>query len=230
MSQPTRGSLIVKEGTLKGNSDGKVQFMFNPTEFTVSKTNTWKTKGTKSRNVPRFEFGGGQPRELTVDLFFDTSLPTSENSPKDLRIETNKLFNFMMLDKGSQMKGKNSKMSRPPKCRLTWGEDTRHHFDCYITSCSVKYTYFNAQGVPLRAIASLSLKEARDSEALLPTNPTSRGEPGMTLHTVQQGTRLDWIAYEQYGDATQWRAIATANGLQDPLDLVPGMTLVIPPL
>ena len=47
--------------------------------------------------------------------------------------------------------------------------------------------------------------------------------------TVAEGDRLDWIAYQEYGEASEWRRIAEANHLADPLALRPGMTLAIPP-
>lgn len=85
-------------------------------------------------------------------------------------------------------------------------------------------------GMPVRATAKLTLKEVTDPEHLQPTNPTSRGEPGRRLYTVQEGDRLDLIAYREYGDAKEWRRIAEANRLFNPLALRPGMVLAIPPL
>ena len=40
---------------------------------------------------------------------------------------------------------------------------------------------------------------------------------------------LPAIAAAEYGDARQWRAIAEANDIDDPLMLVPGTRLVLPP-
>jgi nucleoid-associated protein YgaU len=47
---------------------------------------------------------------------------------------------------------------------------------------------------------------------------------------VNEGDRLDWIAYREYNDAGEWRRIAEANHITNPLALQPGMTLVIPTL
>jgi nucleoid-associated protein YgaU len=46
---------------------------------------------------------------------------------------------------------------------------------------------------------------------------------------VSEGDRLDWIAYREYNDASEWRKIAEANRITNPLALQPGMVLVIPP-
>jgi hypothetical protein len=221
MGQLFQGRLEVQEGALKGEA---VDFMFNPTEYSISKSNTWNIpKANKGGNVGPLEFGGGEPRSLQVELFFDTYMSGKGN----LRKQANQLFNFMMVD--SALKGKNSKMGHPPKCRLIWGRDTKNHFDCYITSCAVKFTMFNQDGQPIRATATLQLKETRDPKALLPTNPTSLGDPGRRVWVVSEGDRLDWVAYQEYGDAREWRRIAEANRLDNPLALRPGMVLSIPP-
>lgn len=225
MGKPCRGELIAIEG-----GHGKVEFMFNPTEYIISKTNDWTTKANKGRNVPKYEFAGGKPRTLQLELFFDTSLSRANTPKQDLRKTLNTLFNLMMIDKDAKTKGQNSGMSRPPKLRLKWGENTPYlAFDCYLTSCSVKHLMFDQAGVPIRATATLTLLEARDKEDLLPTNPTSLGEPGRRLRTVAEGDRLDLIAYEEYGDPREWSRIADTNHLSNPLELQSGTILVIPP-
>ena len=226
MGQLFRGHLEVNQQGASLNGQ-KIDFMFNPTEYSVSKTNKWEPKANKSGNVPKWEFGGGDPRQITLELFFDSYLPRKGTQASDVRTKTNTLFKFMMIDPA--LKGKKSKMGQPPRCRLVWGQDSKFHFDCYIISCNVKYTLFNETGVPVRATASLTLKEVADPDDLGGTNPTSRGEPGRRVHTVSEGDRLDWIAFLEYNDAGEWRRIAEANRITNPLALRPGMTLVIPP-
>jgi hypothetical protein len=230
MAKPSKGRLVVLEGDLANSEEGTLEFFYNPTEYSISKSNSWQTKANKGHNVHKYEFAGGEPRQLQMELFFDSYLTANGAPPKDLRKILNKLFNFMMIDKGGQTRGPNSRMSKPPKCRLMWGRQTNHlAFQCYITSCSVKYTMFKEDGVPIRATANLTLKEALDSEDRLPTNPTSRGEPGRRLHRVVEGDRLDLIAFREYGEADKWRLIADANRLKSLRDLSPGMVLAIPP-
>lgn len=205
----------------------RVNFMFNPTEYSVSKSNKWNAKTDKSGNVPKWEFGGGDPRQLTIEVFFDSYLGLKDAKRDDVRDATNMLFKFMMIDKN--LKGGNSKMAKPPTCRLVWGGDTKFQFDCYIMSCSVKYTLFLDDGTPVRATANLTLKEVKDPTDLPGTNPTSLGDVGRRVYTVNEGDRLDWIAYREYNDANEWRRIALANHITNPLALQPGMVLVIPP-
>jgi hypothetical protein len=225
----SRGFIKAIDGDLAGTPDGELKFHFNPTEYSITKANQWTKSANKGRNVPKYEFAGGEPRKLTMELFFD-AYTTGDGSPENLRKTLNKLFNLMMISKGGQTRGAESKMSRPPKCQVEWGKSTLDlAFDCYILNCTVKYTMFDLQGVPIRATANLTLQEARDPDERLPTNPTSLGEPGRRLRRVAEGDRLDWIAYQEYGDAGAWRQIAQANGLFNPLDLRPGMVLAVPP-
>ena len=226
MGQLFHGYLEVNDAKSSLNGQ-KVDFMFNPTEYSISKANKWEPKANKSGNVPKWEFAGGDPRQMSIVLFFDSYLPRKGVSINDVRTKTNMLFKFMMIDKA--LKGAKSKMGQPPACRLVWGQDSKFHFDCYILSCTINYTLFNENGVPIRATATLSLKEVADPEDLGGTNPTSQGEPGRKMYVVNEGDRLDWIAYREYNDAREWRRIAEANHITNPLALQPGMTLIIPP-
>ena len=46
---------------------------------------------------------------------------------------------------------------------------------------------------------------------------------------VKRGQSLATIAAQEYGNPRAWRVIAQANGIDDPLGLVPGMRLLLPP-
>jgi nucleoid-associated protein YgaU len=47
-------------------------------------------------------------------------------------------------------------------------------------------------------------------------------------YTVRRGDTLSGIAGREYGNPKNWRPIAEANGIDDPLALQPGQLLVIP--
>ena len=44
---------------------------FNPTEYSIAKTNTWNPKEVTGQSAPKLEFGGGQPRKMELSLLFD---------------------------------------------------------------------------------------------------------------------------------------------------------------
>jgi nucleoid-associated protein YgaU len=109
-----------------------------------------------------------------------------------------------------------------------WGDF--HSFKAILTSLTVRFTYFAGNGTPLRAKASVSLKQYEDEAAYGPQNPTSGTPHPHVVHQVSVGETLDRIAAAQYGDPTQWRLIAESNGVVDPFELAPGTMLMIPDL
>ncbi len=231
MNQVTIGNITCTEGDHK---DKRVDFHFNPSNYKISKSVHYKQTANKGRDVPKMESSGGSPRTITLDLLFDSSIVRTDETGKqvqeqDVSTDVNQLFDFMLMDdKTKQSDGKESHISRAPMCRLQWGKNTKNFFKCYITQCDVTYTLFTGEGIPIRAKANIQLMEALDPAAQGGTNPTSRGEPGPKARRIQEGDRLDWIAFEEYGDANEWRLIAQANHLSDPLNLRPGMILAIP--
>ena len=104
-----------------------------------------------------------------------------------------------------------------------------------MTSLSVPYTLFKPDGTPVRAQAKIALlqveKAARPSggqdEA---PEPDHAGLAGVRSHVVRDGDSLQSIAYAAYGDPTRWRAIAEANGIDDPMRLRRGAPLAVPRL
>jgi nucleoid-associated protein YgaU len=85
-----------------------------------------------------------------------------------------------------------------------------------------------ADGTPVRATLSCTFQHA----------PTAQERRARELHSadvarkrvVRRGDTLSSIAYEEYNDASLWRPIARANGLETPGRLEPGCVLTIPPL
>jgi hypothetical protein len=103
-----------------------------------------------------------------------------------------------------------------------------HSFRAVINSTNVTFTYFSAEGTPLRANVELSLTQFEPDDNWGAQNPTSGTPKPRRTHQVQVGDTLDRIAARYYGDSTRWRDIASINGIADPLDLSPGRLLAIP--
>ena len=84
-------------------------------------------------------------------------------------------------------------------------------------------------------LAKLTLKQVEKEQ--LPSgggsnprgqNPTTVGLAGLASHVVRDGDTLQSIAFAHYRDPTRWRAIAEANGIDDPMRLRRGAQLTIP--
>jgi nucleoid-associated protein YgaU len=104
-----------------------------------------------------------------------------------------------------------------------------------IDSLSVQYTLFRPDGTPVRAMAKLSLTQVEKAVdkpsaggSKKGQNPTTRGLADLRSHVVRDGDTLPSIAFTSYGDPTRWRAIAEANGIDDPLALRRGRLLSVP--
>ena len=93
---------------------------------------------------------------------------------------------------------------------------------------ALSFTYFSSTGVPLRAQMRLELQQYQPSNAFGPQNPTSGTPRPHRVHRVQPGETLDRISARYYGDSTRWRALAAANGIEDPLAIRAGSLLSVP--
>jgi hypothetical protein len=196
----------------------RVTFKFNPKEYSIQKSAEWKrsnTKGAKQASVP--EFTGSQPRSLTLELFFDAT----DSKTGDVSKHVEALFGCLVPLPSTLSKQKPS----PPFVRFCWGNKV--HFTAYLKSVNAKYTLFRPQGTPIRATASVTLEEIPSDAGK--QNPTSGGLASLRGHTVVAGDSLASIAYREYGAPGHWRALAEANGIDDPLRLRPGARLLVPP-
>jgi hypothetical protein len=215
-----------KKAELAIDGGETIAVLFNPTEYTITKTNTWNFKQVQGASLPPAEFGGGNPRELALSLLLDASLLDPSQSVKGV---TDKLF--MMMDVGDGQPAAGAR-STPPFVTFRWGAvDT---FKAVCTSLTVAFQLFKPNGEPIRADVKLQLKQAEQastassSSANEGQNPTTRALSGHGVHTVQDGDTLPSVAYRAYGDATRWRVIAEANGVDDPLRLRRGTPLMLP--
>ena len=111
-------------------------------------------------------------------------------------------------------------------CKLSWGTES---FTGVVESVNLTFVLFTPDGIPLRAKIGLTLKEYRPAALQVPQTP--KNSPNVDKsYVVCRGDTLSGIASAQYGDPTQWRAIAQANGIVDPRFLKPGTKLTVPTL
>lgn len=193
---------------------------FNPENFKISKKNNWGTSTTTGKDTSALAFSGGEPQNMTIALTFDS---TDTGAP---------VFNlYATLRKLSKVdnsrKNRTTKLGSPSWVMVQWGSFMG--FVAVITGLDEEYTFFKPNGTPLRAKVSVGLRQVAEESAVQPQNPTSRSEPRRTW-IVQEGQRLDWIAFSEYGDSSAWRVIAEENGIDDPFSLRAGQILRLPAL
>jgi Contractile injection system tube protein/LysM domain len=207
---------------LEEESGGKsLRFRFNPTEYSVKKSGSWQTPkrsmGTKAGGKPNYL--GSNPQSVSLQIFFDDW----ESGGNDVVKGVEQLLDWCTPTSGSV----SSEKPQPPVLKFHWGSNQHladHKF--YLESVSAKYTMFLADGTPVRATADLSLKEVpSDPEG---TNPTSGSIHTRRTHIIGEGDSLQSIANREYGKPGLWRGIAAFNEIDDPLQLSPGATLLLP--
>jgi nucleoid-associated protein YgaU len=211
-----------------------VAMMLNPTTLKITLSSTWHAPrnrsggaaqpavaktGKAASTVPAGygpqQYTGGQPAKLSMTVWFDQSFEPDG----DITDEVNQLQYWTYpTEKVS------SGVQNPPLVTFTWGSLT---FDGNISQLTITYKLFGTNGKPVRAQADITLSEnPSDTHG---TNPTSGGISGRRVHVVSAGDSLHSVAYTEYGNAGLWRVLAEANGIDDPLRVVPGTTLLIPP-
>jgi hypothetical protein len=198
--------------------DISVDCMFNPFEYTVAKTNTYEEKPGNGTDTPIVEFKKAGAQTLKLSLVFDTY-----DKAEDVSLVTVDLWKLMQAKDNQETSGETKKA--PPWVAFEWGV---FKFVAVITNMTQKFTMFLKDGTPVRASVDVTFTQYKDREDYKHQNPTSGGGPIERVHMVIAGDRLDVIAAEAYGDATQWRTIAAYNGIVDPLAIRPGTRLNIP--
>ena len=194
-----------------------IECAFNPQSYTVTKTNVWNFKPTTGVDLPDGEFGGGLPQRTTLSLLLDVSLLGADESVK---MAADKLFKMMEAGGGG------GGGAAPPKVTFRWGSVNLPQ--SVPVSLTVQYIHFHPNGEPIRASVDLELAQATKAEQ--GQNPTTRAVAGLRVHRLQDGDSLASLAHEAYDDPTRWRAIAEANGIDDPMRLRRGTELSIPRL
>lgn len=230
----TKGNLkparIVKvnDTTLTPDESTYVKCMFNPYEYTLSKSNTFKEEETANGgNTPKAELTKAGAQTLKLTLIFDTYGKTSKSGEsKDVSLETDKLWEFMRPTETAE-KDETAK-KHAPLVAFQWGV---FFFISYITNMTQKFTLFTPAGMPVRAKVDITFTQYTDvvdRREQTWQNPTSGSGPIDRIHRVVAGERIDLIAHEVYGSATKWRHIAKYNNLVSPDQISPGDQLLIP--
>ncbi len=215
----SKATLRVVSGTPKRL---ELRFLYNPTEYTVTKGSTWsrpQTSGAKSTTRP--QFGGTNPQTLQMEIFFDAF----ESGGGSIGDDVATLLDWTMATDASRAQ----KKPEPPILTLDWGRNQAlATFHGYLKSVSAKYTLFDTAGNPLRVSANVTLEEVPNEKP--GQNPTSGSREGRGRHVLTEGESLHSIAWSEYRDATLWRALATFNGIDDPTRIPLGTAVLVPTL
>jgi nucleoid-associated protein YgaU len=206
-----------KGGSRVGDLIDRIPFQFNPKEMTIAKSAKWERKaarGAPTAGPP--EFSGAEPCKLTLEMFFDAT----GKHDGSVVAAVEKLFSCCVPTEQSRGQNKAS----PPLVVFVWGTITS--FPAFVTQVSAKYTLFDSNGTPLRAVCSVSLEEMPGG--LPGQNPTSGALAVHRVHRMIAGDNLALLAFKEYGDPNLWRELARYNGIDDPLRVRTGTEMLLP--
>jgi phage tail protein X len=213
--EPPVGSSTTPGGLIK-----TFNFDFNPSQLQLNRRAQWKyTPAAAVRNGTVPEFMGPEPRQMTVEIFLDTSTKPTSNVV---------LKNVESLLDCCEVTAKSiaAKQPSPPWVVFQWGSFSTARFTAYVESVDVTYSLFGTTGVPIRATCQVALHEIPSKTK--GQNPTSGALTAQRVHRVVAGDSLQSLAWREYGNAAVWRAIAEINGIDDPSRLPTGTELILP--
>src|SRR5271170_5382389 len=216
MSQPSSTSSSVPtvvKATLTAMPNGTpLPVHFNPSSLVYTVENSTQQQGSDPK---RRQFAGQFTGKLSMDLQFDTT-----DTGVDVRQVTGQVALFMQSS-ASANKSSNGGANAPAPAVLSfeWGA---YQFQGFMESFKETIDFFSADGIPLRALVSIGLARqdnvfdagspdtnAKTAGSLV---PTAGGGPGGPASTGPSTT----AAATQGGDPSAARALASANGLENP--------------
>ncbi|HJP87994.1 MAG TPA: hypothetical protein VJ850_03045 [Candidatus Limnocylindrales bacterium] len=195
--------------------DNEISFMFNPTEYRLSRSVSLQNESQVMQVGGMPEYLGTGPRTLSMQLFFDDF----HSAKGDVTPKINKLFKWQVPAKMGEP---------PPLVKLDWGtNEALKDFLGIIKDINVSYTVFSMAGTPIQAKVDVTLEETGRT-ITIGKNPTSHSIGARRVHVMVEGQTLASVAYAEFGDPNYWRALAVMNGIDDPLRVKPGANLLIP--
>jgi nucleoid-associated protein YgaU len=216
------------------SAPGAVSFKFNPEQIRISRRADTVNRPSASGNT-------GSPAGASGSIFRRATASTITINNiwfrgSGIKSDCDQLLNWLSPGGGllgaaigmvasAATGGAMNLAAKLPTLIFTWGPLV---YEVCLTNADVNYVRFTESGEPIRAKVSIGMREQPSLLAILSTNPTSGGLPGRRQHVVSTGDSLQSIATANYGSPNRWRAVAEANGIDDPTRLRPGQAVYLP--
>ena len=194
---------------------------FNPEEYSISESVEYHQVSAQGNNSDVTQYVGSVKSVASISFHFDTDsvLATSATKSKvatDVSALTVKFSNLMKVD---------GNLHRPPLVTFSWGSIS---IQGVVASVNTTFTMFDKKGVPVRAKVDCKILSVGEKSAI---KRSPFASPDRTKSRVlSEDTNLWELAGREYGDIDQWRLIARANGILNPLEVPSGTVLKIPAL
>lgn len=196
----------------------RVVVQFNPDTMKVTFANqiVQAQGGDQSSGPPGRQFVGAGTTKLALTLWFDVTAMV-EKPVDDVRRLTSDVIYFMTPRKDT----KDDKKFVAPGVRFSWGSFL---FDGTIEGLEESLEFFSAEGKPLRASVALTFSQQKILVSKFGEDKTKPQAGLKPLTSAKAGDSVQSVAAAQ-GKGGDWRGIAAANGVEDPLRLQPGQLL-----
>lgn len=209
-----KATIEVLDGSKAGT---KIAVLFNPSEYTIERANTYKATAIPGLSGPLLHFINGEADVLSMELFLDDYTDPPPPGGKTVRQRIDEIAGLLEIDRD---------LHAPPHVRFIWGH---LNFKAIFEKLSRKITLFRPDGTPARATLNVSFKEYKTLPEFV--NEPKRQSADKSKRRVIVGSDTLWLlAAREYGDPAQWRAIAAQNDLDDPRDIAAGDWVMVPPL
>jgi len=223
-------------GTVKEGTEVPVQF--NPSSLRVQISN--KTAGGQQAGSQGRQRPGVGETAVAFDLVFDSADEGTTDAPVPVTKKTEAVEKFV------RPKGNEQHQEAPPRVQFKWGTFVVHGV---MESTAVELDFFSADGTPLRAKVSVSIK-GQDPRYEYPPDGAGQGAgagvappsalaappgapgtsgtalPPASVAEAMPGEALPSFAARLGIDPTAWRALAA--GISDPLNLSAGLEIGVP--
>lgn len=209
-----RANIEVLAGSKAGQ---RIEVLFNPTEYSIERANTYKGTSIPGLSGPLLQFINGEADTLAMELFLDDRTDRPERGLPTVHQRLDQLVTLLEID---------TELHAPPPVAFVWG---KLYFKAIIEKMSRKVTMFHPDGTPARATLTASYKEYKTLPELVRDPPLQSADK--SKRRVITGYDSLWLlASREYDDAKLWRVIAQANDLDDPREIRPGQWLMVPSL
>lgn len=210
------------------NEDRWVKVQFNPETLKVTFANqvVQGSGAGDQRGSSARQFVGAGTTKLGVQVWFDVmAFPSGSAPARDVRELTKRVAYFITPSPLPGGKAAQPQFA-PPAVRFVWGS---FQFDGIMESLEETLEFWSPDGRPLRASLSLGLSQQKITFAFnkdraqgASAGPAFGLTPGtQPLAQATAGATLPGLATAA-GAGGSWQAIASANGIEDPLRLPAG--------
>ncbi|WP_457593482.1 CIS tube protein [Hydrogenimonas sp.] len=197
---------------LKGEEEGsEVYLQFNPSSYSFEESNEFSEKKLMGLKGVIHQFTGSKTADLSLDLLFD-----STSGGGDVRNLLKPLEKLAAIDR---------ELHAPPPCRFIWGSFS---YDGIVTGLKREFTYFYQSGIPGRVKVALTLKPYKKVEEMVAQLDLHSSDISKE-RVLKEGDSIFLLAYREYKQPAEWRRIAKANGIDDPLKIKVGARVLLPP-